>query len=282
MLAKRQSPRRSPDRIVCLQIQPDNYAIVLNISYQGLGFRTLKPLSRSGAIRFKFLENGQEFDISGELVWIDSSKTTGGLRFNSLPQTSGERFRNWVDEVAGNAGPENTPESAAQPSSQNPFAGAVPPQTNSLPKRSLPDSPPVGPGFVLLEDQQQYTGYGADQLIPYAGAPSRFFRGVLTGVLISAILGAGAFFYYNNSMKSLPTLPITGNKPTLTPPVSPSPDPAYSVPDSAPPADAATDGKAAGTGLLPDSAETSRPGAAGTQATAQPGPIGGNSAARDD
>ncbi len=54
MTPNRQSPRTVLDRILCIQMEPDNHAIVRNISDEGLGFHAVYPMTKSGMIRFSF------------------------------------------------------------------------------------------------------------------------------------------------------------------------------------------------------------------------------------
>jgi hypothetical protein len=93
----RQSHRKLADRILGIQIEPDNYAIVLNVSDGGMGFRAISPITQSGTIRFSFVENGRAVAATGELVWMDEAKMTGGLSFASVPKANRERFRKWID-----------------------------------------------------------------------------------------------------------------------------------------------------------------------------------------
>ena len=96
MTIDRQSPRRVADRILSIEMAPNNHAIVLNVSNEGLGFHAINPMTQSGTIHFSFSDGGQRVDASGELVWIDSAKKTGGLRFDSLPQPSRDRIQRWA------------------------------------------------------------------------------------------------------------------------------------------------------------------------------------------
>ena len=54
MTPNRQSPRTVLDRILCIQMEPDNHAIVRNISDEGLGFHTVYPMTKSGMTRSSF------------------------------------------------------------------------------------------------------------------------------------------------------------------------------------------------------------------------------------
>ena len=99
MADDRRSPRRVANTVHTFQLEPKNDAVVLNFSDAGLGFRARNPLmTQRGPIRFSFSENGQQFEAIGELAWTDSTRKTGGLCLDSLPQVDRERIQNWINQ----------------------------------------------------------------------------------------------------------------------------------------------------------------------------------------
>jgi hypothetical protein len=207
MNASRQSPRKIVNRILCIQMEPNIQAIVQNISDDGLGFHALTPLTQSGAIHFSFAENGQRTEASGELVWIDSQKKTGGLRFTSLTRAGRERMRNWVDQAAGppNAG---VSEPATPRSRETSFSDVAAPRSNAgpapyVPPLGAPSIQPDMPGFALLEADPHHLPYTWDQEMALQNSRPRFFTGFVTGAIITAILAAAWFFVYGNPAELL-------------------------------------------------------------------------------
>ena len=101
-LDRRQSPRTVVEKILTIQVEPDNHAIVLNFSDGGIGFHAFKGVAETGPIQFSFaLPNHQRIQATGELVWRDVTKKTGGLRISSLPATTREQIRNWALQAVG-------------------------------------------------------------------------------------------------------------------------------------------------------------------------------------
>jgi len=193
MNATRQSPRTVISRILSIQMESNIQAIVQNISDEGLGFHALTPLTQSGTIRFSFAENGRPTEASGELVWIDSVKKTGGLRFTSLTRAARERMRNWVDQavaVQDTATSEPVPPRSRETSFQ--AMGASPSLVGSPYASPLatPSIQPDMPGFALLEADPQDLPYSWDQEMALRSSRPRFLRGFLTGAIITAILAA--------------------------------------------------------------------------------------------
>jgi len=139
----------------------------------------------------------------GELVWIDPTKKTGGLRFTSMSLASRERIRNWLDQAAAvpNAGAVSEP---APPRARiSPLPGVDPVQSNAAPRGYVPPPgtpviQPTMPGFALLEAESQHMPYTWEQEMARQEYRPKFFQGFVTGALITAILAAIAFFVYGN------------------------------------------------------------------------------------
>ena len=66
---------------------------MLDVSEQGLRFRATAPIKPSGPIPFSFTSHSKLVTGIGELVWIDKTKKTGGLRFTDLPYSALEQIR---------------------------------------------------------------------------------------------------------------------------------------------------------------------------------------------
>ena len=240
MNASRQSPRKVINRILSIQMEPDIQAIVQNISDEGLGFHALTPLTQSGTIRFSFADNGRRAEAIGELVWIDSLKKTGGLRFTSLTRAGRDRMRNWVDQTVA-AQKTVASEPVTPRSGETVFSGLAPAQADpGLGRADAPATPsiqPDMPGFALLEADPQHLPYSWDQEMALQNSRPRFLRGFLTGAIITAILAAAWFLVYGNPAALLAqwralnaSSPATRST-TDTPPPADQP-PAAAVPPS--------------------------------------------------
>jgi hypothetical protein len=91
---RRVSTRKNLQKLTYLSLQPDNGGIVLDISEGGLGFHVTAPVERSGPIYFWFYAGSSRIECTGELVWIDEAKKTGGLRFIQVPRKILDQIRN--------------------------------------------------------------------------------------------------------------------------------------------------------------------------------------------
>jgi hypothetical protein len=184
-------------------MEPNNTATVLNVSDGGLGFHAHLPLTQSGKIRFSFPENGQQIESSGEIVWTDATKQIGGLSFASLSPEERKRIRSWADqgEVPTSTRAAHGPASPPPKESPRPFV--APSRTNAAPIPSftvpaipLPQFP--NPGIAQFESIPQRLGYAWDREMPFPNSSPKFFRGVLVGIVVSAILAGVLFFIYGD------------------------------------------------------------------------------------
>ena len=89
---RRHSPRVKLNQLAYLNIEPDNGGIVLNVSEEGLCFRSMGPIQPDGPLRFSLQELNRKIDICGELVWTDDNSRGGGVRFNTLTKEARDRI----------------------------------------------------------------------------------------------------------------------------------------------------------------------------------------------
>ena len=96
---RRQSPRVSLAKLVYIHLEPDSGAIVLNVSETGLAFHAVAPVMQTGAIRFWVSLNlNQRVEASGQLVWTDETRKTGGLRFTAVSEGARQQMRKWMNQ----------------------------------------------------------------------------------------------------------------------------------------------------------------------------------------
>lgn len=96
---RRQSLRTKLDQVAYIHIQPDNGAIVLNASGDGLSFHSMAPVNRAAPLRFSVQEQNRHVDICGELVWTDELQKIGGVRFDTLSAEAREQILDWIGKT---------------------------------------------------------------------------------------------------------------------------------------------------------------------------------------
>lgn len=83
-----------------MQIEKDEVGRVLNFSEGGLSFSSFNPVPQSGPLYFWFSFNLKDrIEAMGEIVWTDSSRKIGGIRFTHLPQNSRRQIQAWLSPL---------------------------------------------------------------------------------------------------------------------------------------------------------------------------------------
>lgn len=95
--SRRQYTRKTLNPLPYINLPSGNGGLVLDISEQGLRFRAIAPVEKSGPIPFSFKSESNVIVGTGELVWFDETKKTGGLRFTQLPYEALEQIRKWPE-----------------------------------------------------------------------------------------------------------------------------------------------------------------------------------------
>jgi hypothetical protein len=153
---RRQSPRVSLAKLVYIHLEPDSGAIVLNVSETGLAFHAVAPVMQTGAIRFWVSLNlNQRVEASGQLVWTDETRKTGGLRFTALSEGARQQIHKWMKQppapisIAKRLAPLDPSVTAAGAPSRvldtAAIPAAVPPPNASLPVPAQPGVPAISP-----------------------------------------------------------------------------------------------------------------------------------------
>lgn len=96
---KRRFVRKRTDQLLYAEFGPDNGSILLNLSEEGCSFQSIAPV-RVEQLRFSFsVGDGKKLEGDGQMVWSDTSKKTGGLRFLNPSAKLREQVREWLEET---------------------------------------------------------------------------------------------------------------------------------------------------------------------------------------
>ena len=94
---RRQSRRTTLVNLAYVHLHPDSGAIVLNVSESGICFYAVGPIHQTGTIRlYLSLRPHDRIEVAADLVWTDTSKKMGGLKFASLPHAAREQIQTWI------------------------------------------------------------------------------------------------------------------------------------------------------------------------------------------
>lgn len=91
--------RKRPGGIPYLEFEAGRGGIVLDASEKGLGFRAAGAVQQLGPSRIRIWISPrpeERIEITGNVVWADSSNKTGGLRFIETGADSSDQIRTWL------------------------------------------------------------------------------------------------------------------------------------------------------------------------------------------
>lgn len=91
--------RKRPGGISYFEFEAGSGGIVLDASEKGLGFQAANAVHQRGPSRIWISPRPEErIELRGVVVWVDSSRKTGGLRFIETGADSSRRIRNWLGQ----------------------------------------------------------------------------------------------------------------------------------------------------------------------------------------
>ena len=106
-MERRKTPRTSIRKLAYVNFEPYNTGgVITDLSTAGLRFHTVAPMQQGGLVRLSLtLGAMKQIEAVGELVWTDSTRQIGGVRFVVLPPAAAEQINNWLENSASaNAG----------------------------------------------------------------------------------------------------------------------------------------------------------------------------------
>lgn len=91
--------RKRPGGISYFEFEAGSGGIVLDASEKGLGFQAADAVHQRGPGRIWISPRPEErIELTGDVVWTDASRKTGGLRFIETGADSSRKIRNWLGQ----------------------------------------------------------------------------------------------------------------------------------------------------------------------------------------
>jgi len=102
MKPERRSTRRErPAELSYIQFEPQGGGIVVNASEQGLAFHAAAALRQTAPIQLCVSPNPtQRLKLTAEIVWMDGTRHSGGLRFTELTADARNQIRQWLTQTS--------------------------------------------------------------------------------------------------------------------------------------------------------------------------------------
>jgi hypothetical protein len=124
--ARRHNPRFRLTEPAYVTVGSEKSALVIDICVAGLRFKTSSPSQDSGSVRFR-LTSG-ESEGTGDIVWLDDARTTGGVRFKTVPSEIRDQMSAWIEQSrrgAAEAPPKAPSVSTVDPHERESVAGVL-------------------------------------------------------------------------------------------------------------------------------------------------------------
>jgi hypothetical protein len=96
--ARRRTPRVPLRETAYVNFGSGNRGIILDVSEGGLRFKTNAPIDKSDSVRF-WLTLSRNSEGAAQVAWTDESRTSGGLRFTTVPPEIREQIRDWIERA---------------------------------------------------------------------------------------------------------------------------------------------------------------------------------------
>jgi hypothetical protein len=96
---RRLSKRKVLERLTYIDMPGGNGGIVTDVSEGGLGFHVVSPLGKIGSVHFLLSGKLNRIAGTGNVVWTDENKKSGGLSFTEFPVELREQIRDWPLET---------------------------------------------------------------------------------------------------------------------------------------------------------------------------------------
>ena len=208
-LATMQTERRSVQRktsrgISYIEFEAGSGGFILDASEKGLGFRAADAVQQLGPSRIWIWTSPrreERIEITGNVVWTDSSNRTGGLRFIETGRDSSDQIRKWLWqpdelEVSSQFQPFPRPARSTEKLPEVPHetrhnANHLPSPVASRAKNDVDEGRPVGLGPIPglpSHFPSNLPRPSQDSEAPQRGIAYRLATGFLIGVLVWAVV----------------------------------------------------------------------------------------------
>jgi PilZ domain len=205
MQTERRCVQRKMSRgISYIEFEAGSAGIILDASEKGLGFRAADAAQQLGPSRvwiWTSPRSEERIEITGNVVWTDSSNKTGGLRFNETGADSCNQIRKWLwqpDELEVSPQFQQFPEPGRSEEKLPEVLGETQHNANlpwsPLAPRAMTEvgeSQPIGllpiPGLPSPL-ASNLPGQSQDSQAPRRGIAYRLATGFLIGVLVWAVV----------------------------------------------------------------------------------------------
>jgi PilZ domain len=146
-MERRKTPRTYVRKLAYVNFEPYNTGgVITELSASGLRFHTITPLQQGGVLRLSLVFAGMNhLDAVGEVVWTDSTRKVGGVRFVVLAPAAADQIRKWLENSASANGSQTDAKAetvpVTEPGASIPSASSVQLEKTLAPAAASPAIP---------------------------------------------------------------------------------------------------------------------------------------------
>ena len=200
---RRRQPRKVPQSFTFLQLERDEGGHVINLSEEGLCFESFSPVRTANPVPLWFsFDMRDRVEATGQVVWMDPKKEVGGLTFINLSPYARQQIRSHFSDAIA----EEPAAAAARNGGEEARIALVRPSKRAnlfvLPRIGKARFRENGASKVLtlgLTPTRASTSADQAPLVPLerfvSASRLQFLRGLLAGILISAVIATSVFRY---------------------------------------------------------------------------------------
>jgi len=202
---RRSIHRERPEELSYIQFEPGGGGIVLDASERGLAFQAATAVRLPGQVRLSISPNPKQLiGLTAEIVWMDETKRSGGLRFVELTEDTRNQICRWLTKTGETETPDIKPElpSRVQEGDTDSCAGSRNSEPGPLePTAALRDALPAHKDVDSTSAPRSF-GFPTKALWPepfseekQAAFPrARLLRGVAAGFLVLVFVSVPVLF----------------------------------------------------------------------------------------
>jgi len=200
---KRQFVRKRTNQLVYAEFGSENGSVLLNLSEAGCSFQSMAPVRDEQLSFWVSVGDGRKLEGEGRMVWSDTGKKTGGLRFLNPSRELRDQVQIWLERTLVTAdgklepGAESEAKRRRRQLREEARAEALRARREGTQKEKVvPDSSPQMRALSnpVANEGPQVIGWDASATRMTPGKPTGTPRG-LGAIALTAILFAGLVTY---------------------------------------------------------------------------------------
>jgi PilZ domain-containing protein len=202
---RRSIHRERPEELSYIQFEPEGGGIVLNAPERGLAFQAATAVRQPGQVRLSISPKPEQLiGLTAEIVWMEETKKSGGLRFVKLTEDTRNQICRWLTQTGETGTPGIRPELPSRVPEEDTDSCRGPRNSKPGPLEPTAALRDTLPGFKDIDSPSapQSFGFPTKALWPEpfsqekqaAFSRARLLRGFATGLVVLVFVSVPILF----------------------------------------------------------------------------------------